>query len=364
MYAKLRFKSNKFFSKENKQCLRKEPFDRTDWLKPESIIDKIGLRTLSGGLRVKNVHKLTEGALFLATFAVLLLMTLYIPVLGIVINLFLALPFIMFAAKNDRKSTIVFFIGALLISFIVGTILALPLTVLYGLTGIVLGDFIREKRSRISGYIAGTFAFLIVTILTYAASVTFFNVDIIKESIQAIKLSMDQSKEILGALGQTPDPKMMEQFEMGIEMLQTLVPSIFVMSSILIVLVIQFVSFPISKRFGIEIPKWKPFRELQIPKSLLWYYLGVLVASLIFNPEEGTFWYTALINLAFVLQFFMVLQGLSLIYYFSYQKGYPKAIPIIITVLTFLFSFLLSIVRILGIIDLGFDFRKRINERK
>ncbi|TKC16676.1 YybS family protein [Robertmurraya kyonggiensis] len=313
---------------------------------------------------MKNVHKLTEGALFLATFAVLLLMTLYIPVLGIVSNLFLALPFIMFATKNDRKSSFVFFIGGLLISFIVGSILALPLTILYGLTGIVLGDCIREKKSRVSGYIAGTLAFLIVTILTYAVTVTFFNIDIIKESIQTIKLSMDQSKEILGSLGQTPDPKMMEQFEMGIDMLETLVPSLFVMSSILVVMIIELVSFPIAKRLGVAIPKWSPFRELQLPKSLLWYYLGVLVASLIFNPEEGTFWYTALINLAFVLQLFMVLQGLSLIYYFSYQKGYPKALPIIMTVLTILVPFLLSIVRILGIIDLGFDFRKRISEKK
>lgn len=339
-------------------------FNKTNWLKPKCITDKIGLRTLTGGLRVKNVHKLTEGALFLAVFAVLMLMTLYIPILGIVSNLFLALPFIMFAAKNDRKSSIVFFIGALLISFIVGTVLALPLTFTYGLTGIVIGDFIREKKSRIGGYIAGTFAFLITTIVEYAATVTFFKIDIIKESMQALEQSVNQSKEILSGLGQTPDPKVIEQFEMGIQMLETLVPSLFVMISIMVVLIIELVSFPIAKRFGIAMPKWAPFRELKLPKSLLWYYLGVLIASLIFNPEEGTFWYTALINLAFVLQFFMVLQGLSLIFYFSYQKGYPKALPIIITVFTFLFSFLLSIVRILGIIDLGFDFRKRINEKK
>lgn len=53
---------------------------------------------------MKNAHKLTEGALFLAIFAVLLLITIYIPVLGVVVNLFIPLPFIMFSAKNDRKS--------------------------------------------------------------------------------------------------------------------------------------------------------------------------------------------------------------------------------------------------------------------
>ncbi|WP_019157209.1 YybS family protein [Robertmurraya massiliosenegalensis] len=313
---------------------------------------------------MKNAHKLTEGALYLAIFAVLLLITIYIPVLGVVVNLFIALPFIMFSAKHDRKSAFVVLIGAILISLIVGTVMAIPLALTYGLTGIVIGDFIREKKSWIAGFIAGSMAFLLTLVIQYVISVVFLEMDVIQETIQLFESSISQAFDMLQALGQTPDARLIEQFETSVEMLKILVPSIFVMVSFMIVFITELISFPIAKRFGVEIPKWITFRDLKLPKSLLWYYLIVLLVSLMLNPEQGTFLYTASMNLSFILQFFMVIQGLAFIFYFSHVKEMPKFIPILVAVFTFIFPILLYIVRILGIIDLGFDLRKRVAEKK
>lgn len=313
---------------------------------------------------MKNAHKLTEGALFLAIFAVLLLITIYIPVLGVVVNLFIPLPFIMFSAKNDRKSSLVLLLGAIFISFIVGTVLAIPLALSYGLTGIVIGDFIREKKSRVAGFIAGSMTFLMTLVIQYVISVVFLEMDIIQETMQIFEQSISQAMNMLEAFGQAPDPQMVEQFETSVEMLKVLVPSIFVMLSFTTVFIIELLSFPIAKRFGIAVPKWKSFQELRLPKSLLWYYLLVLIISILLNPEQGTFLYTATMNLSFILQLFMVLQGLSFIYYLSYVKEMPKIIPILVTVFTFIFPIVLYIVRILGIIDLGFDLRKRLETKK
>lgn len=313
---------------------------------------------------MKSTKKLTEGALLLAIFAVLLLITVYLPVLGYITMLFLAVPFILFAGKNNRKHTIVFLVGAIFISGIVGTILSIPLALSYGLTGIVLGDFIREGKTRMEGYIAGSLVFLLTVIAQYVVMIVFLEVDFIKESIQLFEESMTRSVEMLNAIGQQPDPMMMEQFQNGMEMLEVIVPSMFVFASFIIVLIIQLVSFPVVKRFELSIPSWRPFKDLQLPKSLLWYYLLVLVASVIFTPEQGSYWYMALVNLTFILQFMMVIQGVSFVFYFSDYKELPKFLPIMITILTFFLPILLYIVRILGIIDLGFDLRKRLPQRK
>lgn len=307
-----------------------------------------------------NARKLTEGALFLAIFAVLLLITLYIPVLGIVINLFLALPFIMYSVKNDRKSAVVFLVAALLISLIIGSVLAIPLALSYGVTGIVIGDFIREKKSRVAMFIGGSIAFLLSLVVEYAISVALFEIDFIKEMLQMFNDSIDRSMQILTSLGQTPDPLLLEQFETSIQMIEVLIPSMFVLASFMVVFLIQLVSLPILKRFGMEIPSWLPFRELTLPRSLLWYYLIVLLVSILFNPTEGSYWYSAILNVTFILQFFMLLQGLSLVFYYSFKKSFPKFIPILVTVLLFFMPIVLYIVRILGIIDLGLDLRKRI----
>lgn len=312
---------------------------------------------------MKDTRRLTEGALFLAIFAILLLITLYIPVLGMIVNFFLALPFIMFSAKYDRKSSFIFLVGSILISMIVGTVLAIPIALSYGLTGIVMGDFIREKKSRAAGFIAGSFVFLISLVVEYAAAIVFFQMDFIKETMGMFQESLKQSTAMLEGIGQSPDPAMLEQFQEGIQMLEVLVPSLFALASFMIVFLIQLASFPIIKRFGIQVANWQPFRKLKLPKSLLWYYIIVLFASIIFNPEEGNYWYIALVNLSFILQFFMLLQGLSFVFFISYEKDLPKFIPVLITILIFIIPILLYIVRILGIIDLGFDLRKRVEKK-
>jgi len=60
----------------------------------------------------------------------------------------------------------------------------------------------------------------------------------------------------------------------------------------------------------------------------------------------------------------LAFHGLSFVFYISYVKGYPNDVPIVVIVLLFLLPFILYIVRILGIIDLGFDLRKRLGEKK
>ncbi|WLR55155.1 DUF2232 domain-containing protein [Mesobacillus subterraneus] len=164
--------------------------------------------------------------------------------------------------------------------------------------------------------------------------------------------------------GRLPDEKLIKQFEAMIDMMEVLMPSMFVMASFLIVFLLQLVSFPFLKRFGIQVPTWGPFRDLNLPKSILWYYLIAMIAALIMQPEKGTYWFWAISNLTFILQMLMVLQGLSFVFYVTHIKRYPKAVPIIIIIVTFLLPFVLYIVRILGIIDLGFDLRKRLGEKK
>ncbi|MCQ6276663.1 YybS family protein [Bacillus sp. V3B] len=311
---------------------------------------------------MKNVHKLTEGAILLTVFTVILLITIYVPILGAVINLFLSLPFIFFSAKNNRKESFVFLVASLLLSLIVGTFLAIPLTLAYGLTGLVIGDFIRHKRGKGAGFIAGSITFLLNLVVQYAVAVAFFKVDFIKQSMELFKQSIEQSKDLLSVLGQEPNAALFDQFNSAIDTLQSLTPSLFVMAACVAVFVIQLVSFPIVKRFGIKVEDSKPFRELALPRNLLFYFLIALLLSLILQPEIGSYLYLALTNIMFIIQLVVLVQGLSFIWYISHLKGWPRAVPIIVTVLLFIMPILLYIVWILGIIDLGFDLRKRIKK--
>jgi uncharacterized protein YybS (DUF2232 family) len=314
---------------------------------------------------VKNVRKLTEGAILLATFAVLLLLTIYVPFLGMIVNLFLAVPFMLFAAKNDGKSNLVFIVASLLLSFIVGTIMSLPLTLAYGTTGVVIGYLIQKQKNMGVLFITGSLVFLVNLIILYVASIVLFKVDMITEMIEMMRESLNVSADLLKNFGNPQDSeKVLEQFNNGLNLIKTLIPTLFVLSSFFIVFIMQLISFPIIKRFGVKVEKWKSFKEISLPKSLLYYFLLTLLVSMLMNPEEGTFWYMAIINMTYILQFLIILQGYTFIFYYFDKKGFSKAISITIAIVSFLIPIFLYIVGILGIIDLGFDLRKGFNKKE
>jgi uncharacterized protein YybS (DUF2232 family) len=271
----------------------------------------------------------------------------------------------LFAAKNDGKSNLVFIVASLLLSFIVGTIMSLPLTLAYGTTGVVIGYLIQKQKNMGVLFITGSLVFLVNLIILYVASIVLFKVDMITEMIEMMRESLNVSADLLKNFGNPQDSeKVLEQFNNGLNLIKTLIPTLFVVSSFFIVFIMQLISFPIIKRFGVKVEKWKSFKEISLPKSLLYYFLLTLLVSMLMNPEEGTFWYMAIINMTYILQFLIILQGYTFIFYYFDKKGFSKAISITIAIVSFLIPIFLYIVGILGIIDLGFDLRKGFNKKE
>lgn len=311
---------------------------------------------------MKDTRMLREGALMLAIFTVLLLLSLFIPMAMLVTQFFLILPFLLYSAKYPVKNAVILVIGSILISLMLGVVLA-PFAILFGITGTVMGYCIRTGKSKIITYMASSMAFLVNIVLIFAAASTFFKINFIDELVETARTSIDQYSNILIKLGQSPDPKLTEQMNEMISLIGTISPTLLVGSAFITVILLMVVNFPIMKRLGYDVPRFQPFRSLKFPKSILWYYLISLVLSLAVNPAVGSYWYMALINAAYILQTLLVIQGLAFIFYFCHYKKWPKAIPIILVFLTFLLPLLLSIVRMLGIIDIGFNLRQRLNKK-
>lgn len=314
---------------------------------------------------MKNVRKLTEGAILLAAFTVLLLITIYIPLIGSILNFVMPLPFIMFSAKNNFKYILAFFAAAIFISFIAGSFMGLSLMLIYGATGTVIGYMLQKNKSRTSILISGSLTFLAGLILLYVVSVAFFNVNIIHEITTALNQSVKESQEILRDMGKADQLKQLEKQNANlIKMIETLAPSVLILASILSVFVIQLVCFPIAKRFGINVQPWGNLRNLSLPRSILWYLLIVMGANLLIHPEEGTYLYMVLTNASYILGMFMVLQGLGLQFYFFHQRAVPKGLRVLVVILAFTIPIIHYIIMILGITDIGFDLRHRLAKKE
>ncbi|HEY4552929.1 MAG TPA: YybS family protein [Bacillaceae bacterium] len=312
---------------------------------------------------MKNTRMLTEGALMLAIFVVMLLLSIFVPMAMLITQFFLILPFLLYSSKYPVKHAALLAIGAVLISFMAGSVFGLALGLIYSTTGLMMGYCIRTGKSKMMAFMSSGMVFLVNIVLIYAAAAMFFSMNFIDELATMFKESAEQYTQLMKSVGQTPDPKATEQINEFVGLLGTLAPSLLVGTSFISVILLMVINLPIVGRFGVKVPKFEPFRDFKLPKSILWYYLAALVLTIFLKPEEGTYWFMVLVNGANILQLLLVIQGLALLYFFSHMKKWPKAVPIIATVLIFILPMFLSIVRLLGIIDMGFDLRERLKHK-
>ncbi|MGG3820506.1 YybS family protein [Geobacillus thermodenitrificans] len=308
---------------------------------------------------MRKTHALTEAAIELALFAVLLLLALYVPFIGFIAALFLALPFMVFTMRHRLIPAWLLLAAALVVSGLIGSLLSLPMALMFGTFGIAVGAMLVKKKNRYLVLLIGALVFLANIVLDYVISIQFLQVDMIQDTLALVRESFDTAMRVMEGMGQTPPTEMKKQFEQAIVLISYMTPTLFFVASFVLAYVTIIVSLPVMKRLKLPVGTWPPFRELSLPKSVLWIYVLVLVLSL-FPLKEGTFTYIAVLNVSYVLQLALIVQGFSFLYYAAYKKGIGKGVVVAGTVICLFLPFLLYLVAIFGIIDLGFDLRRRI----
>ncbi|ABO68757.1 MULTISPECIES: YybS family protein [Geobacillus] len=308
---------------------------------------------------MRKTHALTEAAIELALFAVLLLLALYVPFIGFIAALFLALPFMVFTMRHGLIPAWLLLAAALVVSGLIGSLLSLPMALMFGTFGIAVGAMLVKKKNRYLVLLIGALVFLANIVLDYVISIQFLQVDMIQDTLALVRESFDTAMRVMEGMGQTPPTEMKKQFEQAIVLISYMTPTLFFVASFVLAYVTIIVSLPVMKRLKLPVGTWPPFRELSLPKSVLWIYVLVLVLSL-FPLKEGTFTYIAVLNVSYVLQLALIVQGFSFLYYAAYKKGIGKGVVVAGTVICLFLPFLLYLVAIFGIIDLGFDLRRRI----
>ncbi|MGN1401159.1 MAG: YybS family protein [Bacillus sp. (in: firmicutes)] len=303
--------------------------------------------------------RIVESTLLLAIFTVMLFITAYIPVIGLIVMLVLPVPFIIISSTYTLSwsglclGAAIFLTGILSLSM-------LPVTIIYAVIGLVIGTYIRLDKSRLEMFILSVLVFIAGTLGSYLLFYIIFEVNIIAEFKQVVDNSIEQVMALMNAAGQPDVAKVQDSFRQTADLLETLLPSILVITSIVITALVFVMCKPFINRFCQQKFMIAPVRDIQLPKSLLWYYLIIMIASLFIQTGEGEFLYTAMLNLLFCIQFFLLLQGISFVFFFSHAKNWSKAVPVMIVVASFILP-LASVIRILGIIDLGFDLRGKLS---
>src|SRR5690625_4824443 len=306
--------------------------------------------------------KIADGALFTAIFIILIVIAIFVPGALLVLMFVLPLPFIIYTYRYDWKAALIMFAATILFSLLFASIVSLPLTVLTGFGGIMLGTAVHRKLSAYETLGRGILGYIAGLLFIYLFVVVFLNVNLAQEIDAMMEESIEISQGIMAEFG-LPEltEKELEPITAQLSMVKDLIPVGIAIFSMIIAFISQWLSYKFLNRIEKTQLYFPLFRNLRLPVTIIWVYFISLIIMLM-DLDPGSSIHLVVSNVLPLVGMLIVIQGLSFLFFMTYQMKWPKAVPILGILLTL---FLPYLVRILGIIDIGFGIRDRyLNEKK
>ncbi|WP_093074892.1 YybS family protein [Salisediminibacterium halotolerans] len=296
-----------------------------------------------------------------ALFFALSLLLIWLPAVGIFLAVLIPFPIAFFTYKYELNFGIGFGLVAFFLLYLITGVLSLFLFLLLVVPGVVLGELYRRDYPAF-GVFAGTALSTVgAVVILYLGAMLLFDVDLVGEFQEAMTESAEMSEQLLMITDGGATDAMDGIYEL-IEHIPVIAPALIVIFGVGFAFITQIATGGILRKQGFNAGRFPPLRDWYFSKAFIWYYL-LMYMFILMDFDQGTAVHTVVSNLRPILETVMVIQGFALIFYYFYNKGKTMALPLAIMIVTLLFPLFLQIVRILGIIDLGFDLRKRMSDQ-
>src|SRR5690625_1228283 len=145
--------------------------------------------------------KIVFGVFLTAIFIILVVVSIFVPGSILVLIFVLPLPFIIYAYRYDWQPSLIMFAATILFSLFFASIVSLPLTVLTGLGGIMIGAAIHRKLSAYETLGRGILGFIAGLLFIYLFVVVFLNVNLVNEIDVMMEESIEISQGIMAEFG-------------------------------------------------------------------------------------------------------------------------------------------------------------------
>lgn len=120
----------------------------------------------------------------------------------------------------------------------------------------------------------------------------------------------------------------------------------------------------VLSRFWKPVPRMKRMKDWRLPRSLVWYYLLVLILRLMIPFEPGSTVSVILLNAMPLLTYALAIQGIGFLFFLADAKGWNRALPITAIVAAVLLAPVVPMIAWLGVMDLAFPFRERLKPNR
>lgn len=312
---------------------------------------------------MEKSNKVATGALLLLIYILLLFGSLLIPFLLVFSLFILPLPFILFARRFGWQTGAIFLGFALVASSIISLSVGLLITLFVGVGGIVIGNAIKQKKHPYEALANGTAGYIIGLLLVVLTSHYILDVNLISGMENMLDESYETSQDVIqGFSSESLTDDQLKANKEQMNSVKELIPSIVVFISVVFAWITQWLSYKWLTRAEKRRFAFPPFSKLRIPIGMIFIYLLAMVVSFAVDADSTAGF--AVENVMAVIGLLIVIHGLSFIFFYVESRKWTLPKPLLGIILVVLLPLILPIVRILGIIDLGFNLRDRMSPKE
>lgn len=314
--------------------------------------------------RENSTKALVESGILTAVAVILMLISLYVPVISVVTLFVWPLPItLIYIRHNIKYSILALVVTGLVTAMVSDPFSALWFTIIFGIMSVVMGYCVKTKKSASVTLLYMAITNFICIIGVFYGFTLLVGQDLIGQFKTAIEQSMDMAKNMYSNMGipQETIDKTLKQFDVNVMMM--MVPGTLVLFSAFVSYITYSTAGYLFKRFGYNLNKVRPFSEWYMPFEIamgiiLFTFLGYILKAKGVNVGESLF-----LNAVNIFRLAFMLIGLASAAFFLKKRGMGKGIIFVILLFAAITP-LAGILELIGIFDYSLDLRKLDTNRK
>lgn len=272
---------------------------------------------------------------------------------------FIMVPIVMMMALSHTVWQFALYFGIPALLLLVSSGLAWPITaavlVLMLVPGALVGYYYRKGSSAVTVMTAGITA-MIGVLLLFLIAISMSGINIQMELKTAVQEQLEIFERITGQAVMSE-----EVLNSLLDVTMRLLPLYIIVIAFYYTVITHVVSRRLLGKLGVPAKALPPVHEWRLPRSLIWYYLIVLVLDFFVQRESG--FYTLIMNVQTILLFTFAVQGIAFLFFWAHMKKRSRALPVTGAVLCLLFPPAMYLMSMVGLIDTAFPIRNYMGKR-
>lgn len=317
-------------------------------------------------MRNFDIKSLTEGGLLTALTVVAALISVYIPVLGIVAAMIWPLPIVVLIVRHGIRWGVLSTIASgIIMSILIEPVMAFRMIIGFVLPSLVLGYGFRNNWPAAKNLLLSLGVSMLSMLAALGMVFLATGINPLAMQVDLLKESFDAAIAFYDSMGMDPAhiQESKENFESAFKLIGMLMPLVILSTSLMVTWINFAVGGKVLRRLGHPVTLLPAFSDWKLPRFFAYAFAFALVGLYWGTTREIELLVQASVNVYVLATIAGFIQGSSMLSALANRFRVSRFIFWLLIFFIFLNGLLAQIVSFAGLFDMIFDYRGKLNRQ-